>query len=1047
MCIRKLVDTKGLKQALEGVKEEINKEIDEIPVESGTGKGSMQPRAIYQRVDDASLPPLTLLGEANTKKYVYDCPVSAPDYFPVGSLLCLNDPDQHVEIIEYSSDSQHAIEYITLSETLSNVALNWARVFAVVKKSVCNASGDYSVAEGLNTTADGYTSHAEGLRTTASEQASHAEGARSTASGYASHAEGLGSSADSHASHAEGDGCRAAGPSSHAEGDGTYAKGECSHAEGSSTTALRDSSHAEGGGYDISTSFTVSGTANATTYTTSSNHGFRKGQVVCYNNAYRKIISIPNSTSFVVDNTLSSTALSNVRIKTCSGITYSGYSHSEGWHTIASGDESHAEGRDTIASGEASHSEGSGTTASEQYSHAEGLHTQARGHSSHAEGDGSETIGRASHAEGEETCAIGPASHTEGSYTSANGYHSHAEGEGSGSRLDFTISGSAGTTIYNTSTDHNLKVSDIVCIDLAARSYRTIINVPSSTSFVVDAPFSSTAISNANIYIILGIAWGDDSHSEGSDTVAFGNFSHSEGLCTEAIGVSSHVEGDGTVATNNAEHAEGQYNKSNTGTRHSVGIGTSSQRKNAFEIMQNGDAYLYGVGGYTGTTIGGSVQTLQKCIGKMEEITWTNLKTLRDSSGLTPGMQYRITDYNCTTIQQDTQSANHPFDIIVVADDNHTLNENARACLHNGDTYFSTAGAKLEAWELKYDLDNDTAKYAWADATNGKGVIYWMKDEWNNECPYDFKNIQFKTKLDNYGLYSTDGTNTYVWTFNLKIGGTDAGYYDETLQPMLQRNDRHVCSNNIVKEYFSNGKQKLNENMFLEYGYYNGEEAYWDFVMSHKNNLLNIDCYKNIFNNGSSDNVLGNECYSNIFYGTPDDGSSVGTRLGADCYNNTFGAGCLHNTFGDYCNHNIFGDYCNYNTFDGLCNYNTFGDYCSYNTFDAECCYNIFDKHCYYNIFGEYCSYNTFGNSCRYIKFGNASSTKSYCTYNIVESGNQYIYINVTNTTSDDSPYRNVKIAQGVNNDTTTYKTITDNNVNQTFQTVYQPANSQVINV
>jgi len=26
---------------------------------------------------------------------------------------------------------------------------------------------------------------------------------------------------------------------------------------------------------------------------------------------------------------------------------------------------------------------------------------------------------------------------------------------------------------------------------------------------------------------------------------------------------------------------------------------------------------------------------------------------------------------------------------------------------------------------------------------NGKGVIYYMKDEFGNECPYDFKNIVY----------------------------------------------------------------------------------------------------------------------------------------------------------------------------------------------------------------------------------------------------------------------------------------------------------------
>ena len=162
-----------------------------------------------------------------------------------------------------------------------------------------------------------------------------------------------------------------------------------------------------------------------------------------------------------------------------------------------------------------------------------------------------------------------------------------------------------------------------------------------------------------------------------------------------------------------------------------------------------------------------SDETLLKKVKPLSETTWLELKALRDASGLTPGMRYRITDYVTKTAQDDTQSANHQFDVIVTADNEYTLNENARACLHSGDTYFSTAGAKLESWELKYCIDNDTNRFYWADSTNGKGVIYWMKDEWNNECPYDFKNIQFKRyKIeecvkcpDLEGLYSIDGAN------------------------------------------------------------------------------------------------------------------------------------------------------------------------------------------------------------------------------------------------------------------------------------------------
>lgn len=126
------------------------------------------------------------------------------------------------------------------------------------------------------------------------------------------------------------------------------------------------------------------------------------------------------------------------------------------------------------------------------------------------------------------------------------------------------------------------------------------------------------------------------------------------------------------------------------------------------------------------------------------EITYNELKVLRDSNSLVAGTNYIITDYQCTTSTANTTSAGHQFDIIVVADSSNTLNEVARARHHEGDEYF--ANSNLAAWELNYSLDNDTTRFEWADATNGKGVIYYMKDEWDNEVPYDFKNIMYQVK-------------------------------------------------------------------------------------------------------------------------------------------------------------------------------------------------------------------------------------------------------------------------------------------------------------
>ncbi len=127
---------------------------------------------------------------------------------------------------------------------------------------------------------------------------------------------------------------------------------------------------------------------------------------------------------------------------------------------------------------------------------------------------------------------------------------------------------------------------------------------------------------------------------------------------------------------------------------------------------------------------------------KAASLTWAELKTLRDDGRLVPGKQYRITDYVATVYGAYTgaSSANHPFDLIVTADSANSLNEKARAVRHAGDSYFP-ASTKFEAWQVWYCLDNDDSRFAWADATNGKGVIYRLIDEFRNDVPYDFKGV------------------------------------------------------------------------------------------------------------------------------------------------------------------------------------------------------------------------------------------------------------------------------------------------------------------
>lgn len=101
-----------------------------------------------------------------------------------------------------------------------------------------SSEGEQSIAVGSLVTASGNYSHAEGRETTASgNNGSHAEGYQSTASGDRSHAEGSATTASGNSAHAEGVGCTASGGRSHAEGNATIANHYAQHVFGSCNVA------------------------------------------------------------------------------------------------------------------------------------------------------------------------------------------------------------------------------------------------------------------------------------------------------------------------------------------------------------------------------------------------------------------------------------------------------------------------------------------------------------------------------------------------------------------------------------------------------------------------------------------------------------------------------------------------------------------------------------------------------------------------------------------------------------------------------------------
>ena len=405
----------------------------------------------------------------------------------------------------------------------------------------------------------------------------------------------------------------------------------------------------------------------------------------------------------------------------------------------------------------------------------------------------------------------------------------------------------------------------------------------------------------------------------------------------------------------------------------------------------------------------------------LTKITYAELKALRDGAKLVPGMQYRITDYTCTTITEGTQSAGHLFDVIVTADDERTLNAKARAIHHEGDTYFTKSD--LAKWQIWYDLNNDPTRYGWSDEANGKGVIYRMVDEHGNDCPYDFKNIQSKmwkitsthSSLDNEYIgidgLDIDGStipdkNDFKWfyTFSFIKKASDTltieSIYDLFTDSHISRTAMGMAGDNIIKPYVTEGVMQLNYTLFfseatddsVSFPYMNkiGINCLYNTLKDNcLNNTFENNCTGNILLDTCKNNTFGEGCTNNIF-----ENNCTGNAFKDNCANNTFGRGCANNTFGEGCTNNTFKDNCLYNTLKDNCLNNTFKDNCANNTFGANCNNNAFRANCNNNTFRDNCLYNTlkdnclnntFGANCNNNTFGancNNNTFKGYCTRN-----------------------------------------------------------------
>ena len=279
-----------------------------------------------------------------------------------------------------------------------------------------------------------------------------------------------------------------------------------------------------------------------------------------------------------------------------------------------------------------------------------------------------------------------------------------------------------------------------------------------------------------------------------------------------------------------------------------------------------------------------------------------------------------------------------------------------------------TVPVNLNAWELKYCLDNDKDLFAWAD-TNGKGVIYYMKDEFGNEAPYDFKNVRYARRyvssvsnsilsnfigkyvgeLDYYAITTTANVQ-YRYTFD-DNDGNDASLFGDASYNSIDTwiVDGQKQLNNIVTGGAKNSHFRpnthnitvdsscLNLDMQGDNCLFQGANAltgtFRYCTMVNANNISAEGGLRTTISSGASTIKVNGNCYdmnwASNFTNSEFAGGSFGITFGNYCSNIKIGSSCNTITFGTYCVNISIGANCHTITFTNYWRYVDILDNCS----------------------------------------------------------------------------------------------------------------------
>lgn len=302
-------------------------------------------------------------------------------------------------------------------------------------------------------------------------------------------------------------------------------------------------------------------------------------------------------------------------------------------------------------------------------------------------------------------------------------------------------------------------------------------------------------------------------------------------------------------------------------------------------------------------------------------VTYAELVAIQDAGELIPGTFYRITDYECTSIQENTIPANHRFDIILLATSATELNEDAWATKHEFTTteqqsmplevhYFDNSN--LNAWKIKYSLKNDPARFYWAKHIytlgSGYGNYIYTGEVWQQYGQYTFCSISYD------GTSWTRGTD-YIYSPTLNITSNTTFYtLNGTFQSIGQLGVDAVINGKGVIYYMKDEFGNECPYDFKNIVYINEQLQQYTFNIYGNDSSLTLDNY--VYGNVIKQSCSGtaNVHLNNIILS----GAKVyNNSFDEDCYSINLATNCIGNTFGKYIRLVNFEQGCSYNSFAG----------------------------------------------------------------------------------------------------------------------------------